>query len=216
MDRRQWVPAGVIVAAAVIGAALSAGTVAQAEPPPFLPPGTVGPIGVPTDVEGSTVPYVYLYRQEIDAYQVLDDDHNVIGTFNDANVFYQSPWQFTLLPAVTYTSDVLTDGTGAAASATGSVQDVLTLAYNPLPFVIPSIPILGNYFMQTSAGVADYVMVFGTGFPLIDTFPAGSGGVGALDAFPAANVDLAPVLSPDVVDDSWPEDVGALVDSAVV
>lgn len=190
-----------------IGAALFTSPVAYADDTLF-PPGTIGPIGDPTNVQHIDASPFFEYKQEDDIYHVLDDG-NLLGQFTDTRSFFESPYQPFLLTFLDE-KDVISDSTYAGL-ADGATQQYSawtlwglgpTVLYadnflnNPGIETNDLLQILGvfvNSYISDDTGTSDVVTLFGQSFTLFD-FPA----------VPAAGVDL--------LDSSWLTDLAGLLD----
>lgn len=197
-------------AGALLGAALFATPVSYAQPQDDLfPPGTLGPIGEPTNVESFNLSPFFGYGQQSNLYHVVDNG-TVTGQFTDTTTSFESPnppfgvWYLE-------TKDVISDSTAAGLS-NGATEDdaswqmlgitgltVLASSHyltNPgveteYQFQIPLI--FENDYVSNASGTSDIVGLFGQSFTLFD-FPAASA-VGA-----------------DTVDANWLTDLAALFD----
>lgn len=189
----------VFVVAAFVGAALGAALfvspAAYAESSLF-PPGALGPIGNPANVQDVDASPFFEYKQADYLYNVVDSGNNVIGQFSDTHSFFESPYQPF---GVWYseTKDVISDST-VAGLANGATQDdaawqalgltgfqVLASSHyvnNPgveteYLFQIPLI--FANDYVSNASGTSDVVGLFGQSFTLFD-FPAPAA-AGAVD-----------------------------------
>ena len=172
-------------AAAVAGAALISSPMAYADPPPvnpfnvFIPPGDEG---YPTDIQVSSIPYLYTFHTENIPYTVFDQGQNVVGTYD----IEQTGQISGLLPEIGLVdeSDVVSDSTGAAP-AVGTEWDgtALGLLFPQFDFFVQNsmsspdgtsadlfvlLDVVGNYFSTGSAGIVDELDFFGTWVPIID------------------------------------------------
>lgn len=162
-SRRGLLGLGATVGVA-LGVALVTSTLAYADDPPSIfPPGSIGPVGPATDVVNFGTSPWFLYTQATYPNNVVDDDHNVVGQFDNTQSFFQ-------LPFLTYSHDVISDTTGAAAAWNGAVDDSFALR-TFIPLGPEILTIFGNDYLSNPDGASDYVTLFNNYFPIFDTFP---------------------------------------------
>lgn len=174
-----------LVLGAVAGAALGFSPAALADDDQLLyPPGTIGPIGGPTDVQNVDASPFFYYHQETDLYNVLNGD-NLLGQFTNTHSFFESPYQ----PFGVWFSDskdVISDSTYAGL-ANGATQDntaFSTLALNGAFLVL----LANSYVNNPGIATSDILTVFGLPITLWDV-PADTAGSAAVD--PSWLTDLA-------------------------
>lgn len=152
-------------AVAVLGVALTTSSAAYADDTPSLyPPGSVGVPGPPRDVIDFGSPPWFSYTQQTTSFNVVDADQDVVGHFDDT----KSAVQMFLGAELNDVREVLSDGTGAAAAATGSVHDQFGL----VSFLgLGYFTFLGNDYLSTPDGAYDDLTLFNNTITLFDTFP---------------------------------------------
>lgn len=175
--------AGAVAAAALITSPMAYAT----DPPPVPAPGPPGIEGTPTDVQVSSVPYLYNFVQENDPYTIFDQADHVVGAYDTKDTSFV----VGLLPlvGVINNSAVVTDSTGAAP-AVGTEYDGSGVFYELL-LGGPGLPLIqntvmsspdgtsadwlwsdpldaGNYFSTGPTGILDELSFFGTVVPIID------------------------------------------------
>ena len=175
-------------AGAIVSAVLISSPMAYADPPPvppvnpfdvFIPPGDEG---FPTDIQVSSIPYLYTFHTENIPYTVFDQGQNIVGTYD----IHQTGQIAGLLPEIGLVdeSNVVTDSTGAAP-AVGTEWDTTDLGLLYPQFVFfenmsMSSPDgtsadlfvlldVANYFSSGPTGLLDELGFLGTWVPIIDT-----------------------------------------------
>jgi hypothetical protein len=189
-----------------LGAALFTSPVAYATATDLFPPGTIGPIGEPTNVQDVDASPFFEYKQSDLLYNVVDNG-NTVGQFTDSSSFFESPYQPFLLTFLDQ-KDVISDSTYAGL-ADGATQEYTAWTlwglgptvlyahnylYNPgieTNDLIQIIGGFGNQYISDATGTSDVLTVFGQSFTLFDS-----------PAVPAAGAEL--------LDSSWLADLAAL------
>lgn len=154
----------VALAAAALGSALGVTPAAYADDDQLLyPPGTIGPIGGPTDVQTIDASPFFEYHQESGLYNVLDGG-NSLGQFTDMHSYFISPYQpFGVWFSDTH--DVISDSTYAGL-ADGATQDNATVSTLGLTGVL--VLLENDYVNNPGIATSDFVTLFGVTFPLWD------------------------------------------------
>lgn len=199
----------VLATGAGLGAALFAGSAGLAVAV-TLPPGTVHPPGTPTGVidNDDLAPY-FQYHQLTWPYNVADDNGNIVGTFDETRTSWSGGIPFLTANDL---RDVITNGTGTAASWTGSVDE--NFAFQTVAPLGGILTIFGNHYIQNPEGTSDYVTLFNNVFPLFDTFPQDETSTAAATVAQLAGdtSDLSSSVDTDAADTGWLADLGPLLD----
>lgn len=160
MNCRRFVLAAGAVVGAGLGAAIFTGPAAYAVDG-LTPPGDLE-VGGPTDVIFDYSGTGYDFRQATTPFNVLDDNNNIVGTYNETDTHFG-------IPFVSYSHDVIADGTGSVSAWTGAVDESFSWVF-PTP-LLGYFTIFDNDYLSTPEGASDYLTLFNVTFPLFDTFP---------------------------------------------
>jgi hypothetical protein len=157
---RRGIAIVLAAAAGALGAALSASPAAYADDDQLLyPPGTLGPIGEPTNVQNIDGSPLFDYHQESDLYDVVSG-----GQFTDTHSFFEAPDQ----PFGAWTMDTqdVISNSRYAGLANGAIEDNTGLYAQGLTGVTE---LLGNdYVDNPGIATSDLVTLLGGTFTLWD------------------------------------------------
>lgn len=135
---------------------------------PWYPDGTISGSEPPIDLAHTTIPPFYFYTAVLLPHDVIDGDGNIVGSFDVTttnSIFSVIPF---LGPHIGYSANVISAGTGSAASFDGAM-DTSVGVFSTFG-LSAGYTWFANAYTVSPLGSSDVLTLFNARFTLWDTF----------------------------------------------